>query len=32
MEIWQTLSSNPELLKLRYAERWLFMQEGPKVE
>jgi len=32
MEIWQTLSSNPELLKLWYAERWLFMQEGHKVQ
>src|SRR5438034_10913291 len=32
MEIWQGLSSNPELLKLWYAERWLFMQEGHKVE
>jgi|SRR5208337_1318282 DNA adenine methylase len=31
MEIWQTLSSNPELLKLWYADRWLFMQEGEKV-
>jgi DNA adenine methylase len=30
MEIWQTLSSNPELLKLWYADRWLFMQEGEK--
>ncbi|MDP3000052.1 MAG: Dam family site-specific DNA-(adenine-N6)-methyltransferase [Bryobacterales bacterium] len=32
VEIWQTLSSNPELLKLWYAERWLFMQDGEKVE
>ena len=31
MEIWLTLSSNPELLKLWYADRWLFMQEGEKV-
>ncbi len=31
MEIWQTLSSNPELLKLWYAERWLFMHDGEKV-
>lgn len=31
MEIWQTLSENPELLKLWYAERWLFMQDGEKV-
>lgn len=32
IEIWQTLSTNPELLKLWYAERWLFLQEGDKVE
>jgi len=31
VEIWQTLSADPELLKLWYAERWLFMQEGGKV-
>ena len=31
VEIWQTLSSNPELLKLWYAERWLFMGDGDKV-
>ena len=31
IEIWQTLSSNPELLKLWYAERWLFLREGDKV-
>jgi len=30
VQIWQTLSSNPELLKLWYAERWLFFQEGQK--
>lgn len=32
MEIWKTLSDNPELLKLWYADRWLFMQDGEKVE
>lgn len=32
MEIWQTLSSDPEMLKLWYAERWLFMREGTKVD
>lgn len=31
MEIWQTLSTDPELLKLWYAERWLFSKEGDKV-
>jgi len=31
IEIWRGLSENPELLKLSYAERWLFMQEGEKV-
>lgn len=31
MEIWQTLASDPELLKLWYAERWLFSQDGEKV-
>lgn len=31
IEIWKTLSEDPELLKLWYAERWLFMQEGEKV-
>ena len=31
VEIWQTLSADPELLKLWYAERWLFMQDGEKV-
>jgi len=31
VEIWQTLSSDPELLKLWYAERWLFLAEGEKV-
>jgi DNA adenine methylase len=31
IEIWQTLSNDPELLKLWYAERWLFMQDGEKV-
>ena len=30
MEIWQTLATNPELLKLWYAERWSFLQEGKK--
>ena len=32
IEIWQTLSTDPEMLKLWYAERWLFSQEGDKVE
>lgn len=32
IEIWQTLSADPELLKLWYAERWLFSKEGDKVE
>ena len=32
IEIWQTLSTDPELLKLWYAERWLFSKEGDKVE
>ena len=31
VEIWQTLATDPELLKLWYADRWLFMQEGEKV-
>ena len=31
VEIWQTLTTDPELLKLWYAERWLFMQDGEKV-
>jgi DNA adenine methylase len=31
VEIWQTLSSDPELLKLWYAERWLFLGDGEKV-
>ncbi len=31
VEIWQTLAADPELLKLWYAERWLFMQAGEKV-
>ncbi len=31
VEIWQTLASDPELLKLWYAERWLFMLDGNKV-
>ncbi len=31
VEIWQTLAADPELLKLWYAERWLFMQDGAKV-
>ena len=31
VEIWQTLSADPELLKLWYAERWLFMRDGDKV-
>lgn len=31
MEIWQTLESDPELLKLWYAERWLFSRDGDKV-
>jgi DNA adenine methylase len=31
VEIWQTLSNDPELLKLWYAERWLFLGEGEKV-
>ena len=32
IKIWQTLSTDPELLKLWYAERWLFSKEGDKVE
>ena len=32
IEIWQTLSSDPELLKLWYAERWLLLREGNKVK
>ena len=32
IEIWQTLSTDPELLKLWYAERWLFSKEGDKVK
>src|SRR5439155_22466313 len=31
VEIWQTLSGNPELLKLWYAERWLFMRDGDRL-
>jgi len=31
IEIWQTLSNDPELLKLWYAERWLFFKDGEKV-
>ena len=31
VEIWQTLSADPELLKLWYAERWLLMRDGEKV-
>jgi DNA adenine methylase len=31
VEIWRTLSSNPELLKLWYADRWLFFKDGEKV-
>jgi DNA adenine methylase len=31
IEIWQTLSGNPELLKLWYAERWLLFKGGKKV-
>ena len=31
IEIWQTLSAAPELLKLWYADRWLFLQDGEKV-
>lgn len=31
VEIWQTLSRDPELLKLWYADRWLFTQDGDKV-
>lgn len=30
IEIWQTLSHEPELLKLWYAERWLFFKDGEK--
>ncbi len=30
IEIWQTLSSDPELVKLWYAERWLFSKDGDK--
>ncbi len=32
IEIWQTLQSNPEMLKRWYAERWNSIQEGNKVE
>ena len=32
IEIWQTLSTDPELLKLWYAERWFFLKEGDKVK
>lgn len=32
LEIWQTLSADPELLKLWYAERWLLMRSGAKLE
>lgn len=31
VEIWQTLSTDPELLKLWYAERWLFLKGGDKI-
>lgn len=31
IEIWQTLAVDPEILKLWYADRWLFMQDGEKV-
>ncbi len=31
IEIWQTLSADPELLKLWYADRWVFLQDGEKV-
>ncbi len=31
VEIWQTLSADPELLKLWYADRWLFFKDGEKV-
>ena len=32
IEVWQTLSTDPELLKLWYAERWFFLKEGDKVK
>lgn len=32
IEIWQTLQTNPEMLKLWYTERWNSIQEGNKVE
>ena len=32
IEIWRTLREDPELLKLWYAERWVFLREGDKVE
>jgi DNA adenine methylase len=32
IEIWQTLQTNPEMLKRWYAERWNSIQEGNKVE
>ena len=32
VQIWETLSDDPELLKLWYAERWLFLKDGDKVE
>jgi len=32
IEIWRTLQTNPEMLKLWYAERWNSMMEGDKVE
>lgn len=32
MEIWQTLETNSELLKLWYAERYTFAENGDKVE
>jgi DNA adenine methylase len=31
VEIWQTLSANPELLTLWYAERWLLFKDGERV-
>lgn len=31
IEIWQTISDNPELLKLWYAERWLLYKDGEKI-
>lgn len=31
IDIWRTLETDPELLKLWYAERWLFARDGEKV-